>query len=127
MTRKRSDLIRIAIVGACMLVVLGSGGLFAQERRANPDRGQVIYELHCTRCHGPSGEGNGPDARTLIVPPANFHLGQQRVKTDEELFIAVSDGVLFSPMHGWRGRLSERDIEDVVEYLRVMVPFLPLS
>lgn len=121
-------MIRIAsIVGACALVVISSGWLSAQERSAKPDRGQTIYERHCVRCHGPSGEGNGPDARMLIVPPANFHLWQQRMKTEQELFIAISDGVLFSPMHGWRGRLTDQEIEDVIAYLREIVPFLPVS
>jgi hypothetical protein len=33
--------------------------------------------------------------------PANFHSLKSRSKTDMELLLAIKQGVLFSPMHGW--------------------------
>ncbi len=116
-----------AVVGMLLLVMLTSVWVSAQEFRGDPQRGQAVYERNCLRCHGPSGDGTGPDATTLIVPPANFHLPQHRLRTDRELYMAVSEGVLFSPMHGWRGRLTEQDMQDVINYIRTLVPFLPLS
>ena len=117
----------VVVLGALLAVVVTSSWLSAQSLQGNPKRGQALYEQHCLRCHGSSGDGLGPEARGLIVPPANFHLGKHAMKTDQELFIAISDGVLFSPMHGWRGRLSRDEIMDVIGYLRVVVPFLPVS
>ncbi len=116
----------VAILVVGMMMGVGAW-VAAQERQGNPQRGQAIYERQCAGCHGIAGDGAGPEARTLIVPPANFHQPKHQVKTDQELFLAIADGVLFSPMHGWRGRLSTQDIEDVIGYLRAMVPFLPLS
>lgn len=120
---------KIATTGSCVLLLLlaMSSWLAAQERQGNPTRGQAVYERNCLRCHGPAGDGVGPDARTLIVPPANFHQPRHRLKTDQELYMAISEGVLFSPMHGWRGRLSAQEIEDVIGYIRTLVPFLPVS
>ena len=39
--------------------------------------------------------------------PANFHSLKSRSKTDMELLLAIKQGVLYSPMHGWGVRLSE--------------------
>lgn len=118
----------LAKIGCALCLLVGvSAAIAAPESQGSPRRGQALYEQHCLRCHGETGNGNGPDARTLIVPPANFHLGKYRAKTNQDLLIAIQDGVLFSPMHGWRGKLTDQDIADVIEYLRFIAPFLAVS
>ncbi len=99
----------------------------AQIGATNLKQGQGLYEEHCSRCHGTNGDGLGPDAQYLIVPPANFKSPGMQVKTDAELVMAISQGVLFSPMHAWRDRLSEQDMKDVIGYLRMLSPFSPIS
>ena len=115
------------IVLGVVLMVFSGSWLLAQEVRGNPKNGQAVYEKHCLRCHGASGDGLGPDATDLIVPPANFQSVKSRTKTDFELLIAISNGVLFSPMHGWRGRLNETEMMDVIAYIRMLAPFLAIS
>ena len=44
--------------------------------------GRMIYEEHCFRCHGLNGEGDGPEADSLIVRPANFHAPRIRANTN---------------------------------------------
>jgi mono/diheme cytochrome c family protein len=113
----------------CALVLVSalSAVAVAQDLRGNPKRGEALYQQHCLRCHGESGNGMGPDARDLIVPPANFHLAKHKARTDVELFIAIQDGVLFTPMHAWRGQLTEDQIKDLVAYIRFFAPFLSVS
>jgi len=36
--------------------------------------------------------------------------------------VAISNGVLFSPMHGFRGKLTDEQILDVLSYIRAMSP-----
>ena len=115
------------IVLGVVLMVFSGSWLLAQEVRGNPKNGQAVYEKHCLRCHGASGDGLGPDATDLIVPPANFQSVKSRTKTDFELLIAISNGVLFSPMHGWRERLNETEMIDVIAYIRTLAPFLAVS
>lgn len=117
---------RMIVLGVVLMVFSGSW-LLAQEVRGNPKNGQAVYEKHCLRCHGAPGDGLGPDATDLIVPPANFQSAKSRTKTDFELLIAISNGVLFSPMHGWRGRLNETEMMDVIAYIRTLAPFLAIS
>jgi high-affinity iron transporter len=52
-----------------------AGASAAFEPRQTPDlaRGQSLFLLHCASCHGPRGEGDGPQAAQLRPPPADLH------------------------------------------------------
>lgn len=123
MNRKRS----IAIVAVLAAVFLGSTWVAAQGERGNARNGQAVYEQHCLRCHGLTLEGNGPDSRYLIVAPTNLQSRRSRAKTDWELLVSITHGVIFSPMHGWRDRLTDEQILDVLSYIRMMAPFDAVS
>lgn len=109
-------------VALISVMILGSGWVSAQGAKGDPKNGQLVYEKHCLRCHGLSLEGNGPDSNFLIVAPANLQSLKSRTKTDWELLLAISHGVAFSPMHGWRERLTPDQIMDVLAYIRMMAP-----
>lgn len=116
----------VLVVGLLILVVVSAGSwATAEDFRGDPKPGMAVYQRHCQRCHGESGNGMGPEGGDLIVPPANFHLGKSRMKTDRELFIAIQDGVLFSPMHAWRGRLTEDEIKHLIVYIRLFASYYP--
>ncbi len=99
----------------------------AQTVRGNPKAGEALYQQHCLRCHGPKLDGNGPDAQYLIVPPANFQSQGSRAKTDWELLVTISNGVLFTPMHSFRGKLNDQQMLDVLSYIRSMATFDSVS
>ncbi len=94
---------------------------------ANPKNGEKIYEAQCLRCHGPNLEGDGPEAKSLVVPPANLQSLRSRSKTDWELLVVISHGVIFSPMHAWRDKLTEQELWDVISYIRMRAPFNPVT
>ena len=62
-----------AVIMAIIAVVCVSSRGAAQDFRENPDRGQATYGKQCLQCHGKLGDGNGPDAKDLIIQPKNFH------------------------------------------------------
>lgn len=97
----------------------------AQEIQADPEKGKEIYAMHCLGCHGPQGNGDGPDAAKLIVPPANFHRPKSRAKSEMELRSAIIWGLAFSPMHGWWDRMNVEDIRSVTAYIRRLAPYAP--
>jgi mono/diheme cytochrome c family protein len=94
--------------------------LSAQGYPADITRGKAVYERNCQGCHGVGGWGDGPDAKALKVAPANFHRFASFLKSDEELLRTIEHGVVFSPMHSWRGQLTEGEMQDVVAYIRLL-------
>ena len=94
--------------------------LKAQEYPADSTRGKNVYQRHCQGCHGAGGRGDGPDAKALKVAPANFHRFSSFLKSDEELLRTIEHGVVFSPMHSWRGQLTDGEMQDVVTYVRLL-------
>ncbi|WP_455376934.1 c-type cytochrome [Petrachloros mirabilis] len=120
----KNTLAACVLCGLLLTLVIG---VSAQDLRGSPKRGETLYQQHCLHCHGVAGDGMGPEAKYLVVPPANFHLAKHRIKTDIDLFIAIQDGVLFSPMHAWRRKLTDDQIKDLIAYIRFFAPFLAVS
>ncbi|MBI3356396.1 MAG: cytochrome c [Nitrospirae bacterium] len=112
----------LSVISTICLVLLGSSWATGQTTRGNPKEGQAVYEKSCLRCHGNKLDGNGPDSQDLIVRPANLQSPITRSKTDWELLVAISNGVLFSPMHSFRGKLTDQQMLDVLSYIRTMGP-----
>ena len=94
--------------------------LQAQEYPSDITRGKAVYARHCQACHGVGGWGDGPDGKDLKVAPANFHRFASFLKSDEELLRTIEHGVVFSPMHSWRGQLTDGEMQDVVAYVRLL-------
>lgn len=120
---------KTTMVGILSLMAVGLFGslVAAESLSGNPKKGEVLYKQHCVGCHGAAGDGLGPNIKELIVPPENFRAPKSRTKTDMELYIAIKQGVLFSPMHGWADRLSDQEIRDVLRYIRSVAPFNPIG
>ena len=110
------------IAAAVLFVSSATPWVAAQMSRGNPSAGQRVYEEQCLRCHGSKLDGKGPDSEDLIVRPTNLQSPITRAKTDWELLVAISNGVLFSPMHSFRGKLTDQQMLDVLSYIRVMSP-----
>ena len=123
MRRIRRDLIQTIVP---IIVVAGLMGLafhslvHAQDYPADTTRGKAVYQRHCQACHGVGGWGDGPDGQALKVSPANFHRFSSFLKSDEELLRTIEHGVVFSPMHSWRGQLTDGEMQDVVSYVRLL-------
>lgn len=114
---------RLPIMGCLVVLALSSltlSALHAQDYPPDVSRGKAVYVSHCLSCHGTGGWGDGPAAASLKVPPANFHGFRSFLKSDEELLRTIEHGVVFSPMHSWRGQLSDGEMQDVVAYIRLL-------
>ena len=109
------------LVCAVAFIVAASAVVSAQTVRGNPKSGETVYVKHCLRCHGEKLDGNGPEAQDLIVHPSSFRSNRVRTKTDWELLVALTNGVLFTPMHSFRGKLTDEQMLDVLSYIRSVV------
>ena len=75
--------VRHALSLAAVVCLLGTAFVRAQSKPgakgADPvKRGQALYAAHCVSCHGQTGEGDGPAATSLKVPPSNLTRITQR-------------------------------------------------
>jgi mono/diheme cytochrome c family protein len=115
------------LIGAVALILIATSMAAAQTARGNPKAGEAIYKQHCLRCHGEKLDGNGPEAQDLIVRPADLSSARSRTKSDWELLVPLTNGVLFTPMHSYRGKLNDEQMLDVLSYIRSVVPFDAVS
>jgi mono/diheme cytochrome c family protein len=67
-------------------------------------------------------DGNGVESTDLIVRPADLTSTASRSKSDWELLVTISNGVLFTPMHSFRGKLNDQQLLDVLAYVRSVAP-----
>ena len=79
-------------------------------------RGKAVYASQCASCHGNSGRGEGPAAKSLEKSPGD--LTKLRGQSDGELFWKITEGK--KPMASYAATLSEQQRWDVVNYLRIL-------
>jgi len=81
--------------------------------------GKAAYSRNCRFCHGTEAKGNGPMAPEGTHPSDLTDAKWDRGSTDGEIFAVIRDGA--GPkfdMKGYKSKLSETDIWNVVNYLR---------
>ena len=81
--------------------------------------GKAAYTRNCRFCHGTDAKGNGPMAPEGTHPSDLTDAKWDRGSTDGELFAVIRDGA--GPkfdMKGYKSKLSETDMWNVVNYLR---------
>ena len=108
-----------AIFGFAVFVFLASRTGWAQ----NQAEGKKLYATYCSSCHGDHGKGDGPAAKALPIKPADHTNGSvMNQLSDKFLTDIISKGgsaVGKSPMMpGWGGQLDEKQIREIVAYLR---------
>lgn len=92
-------------------------------------RGGKLYEkLECARCHGAKGQGNGPDASTLVnvkhqlLPPYDF-TATERFKcgaTNSDLYRTFMTGMDGSPMVSYADKMTGDQAWDLVHFVRTL-------
>ncbi|MBM4125906.1 MAG: cytochrome c [Nitrospira sp.] len=115
--------LRLRLAGFLLLLApttLATTPLYAQDYPPDLARGKAVYARDCQSCHGDKGHGDGPAAASLKVSPADFHRIRSFLKSDEELLRTIEHGVVFSPMHSWRGQLTDGEMQDVLAHIRLL-------
>jgi mono/diheme cytochrome c family protein len=81
--------------------------------------GQALFQKNCRFCHNADAKGNGPMAPEGTHPSNLTDDKWDRGSTDGEIFMVIRDGA--GPkfeMKGFKSKMSETDIWNVVNYLR---------
>ena len=83
--------------------------------------GKKIFEINCAKCHGLTGNADGPEAKEHNPSPAV--LSDPKLTGDKNTvaydnFEVINVGIANTAMKSWAGILSEAQIWDVTYYLR---------
>jgi mono/diheme cytochrome c family protein len=98
----------------------------------NHGEGRKLYVTYCAVCHGEKGKGNGMAAQSFPVKPADHTNGAiMNQLSDKFLTDVISKGGSAvgksSFMPAWGSSFNERQIRDIVAYLRTIAdpPYRP--
>jgi mono/diheme cytochrome c family protein len=91
---------------------------------ASVGRGKKIFMTQCALCHGEKGDGKGDLAKEMALNlPDLTKPDALATRTDGELFAIVGNGK--DPMPSQKGRMMERQLWNLVNYLRALSGKVP--
>lgn len=101
--------------------------------QGNAEHGKILFAKHCVACHAEDGMGAGKgtgvtlsrERSFLVMPAAIANPGFQHAATDRMIKQIIAVGRESSGMPAWGKQLSDRDIEDLVAYVRVLGSQVP--
>jgi mono/diheme cytochrome c family protein len=81
------------------------------------------FKSYCSKCHGPLGHGDGPNASTLNTKPRDFTDCDRMAKlSDDLLFKVIKEGGesagLSKDMASFQEGFDDPEIRDLVAYVR---------
>jgi cytochrome c6 len=101
-------MMKVRVVAVLSVLMLASLSAFG----ADVIKGGEIYNLRCATCHGPNG------VSTLPTAPS-FARGERIMQAgDAALFTSVKFGK--NGMPAWQGILKDREIFDVLAFIRTL-------
>ncbi len=85
-------------------------------------RGAGLFATNCAMCHGTNARGDGPEAKSLPVPPLDLTGPRFRVAMAGDLYWHISHGIEASQgvpaMPAFGKRLSPDDIWSLIDFLK---------
>jgi mono/diheme cytochrome c family protein len=85
--------------------------------------GKQLFTKNCASCHGPLGKGDGKAGAVLTEPPAVLSDATwAHGSTEAEIFTVIRDGVKGTPMRGFAGRMTTKELWTVLNYMRALGP-----
>jgi len=89
-------------------------------------RGVKLYQENCAQCHGPDAQGH-PDwsnPKVVAAPPLDGN-GNVWKRRKQDLVAIIKNGASRQGqpvMPAWKDRLSDRDIEDIIDWFQALWP-----
>lgn len=86
--------------------------------RALLDRGQQRFNIYCSMCHGPTGDGDGMIVRRGLKRPPSFHIERLRTAPAGHYFDVITHG--FGVMPRYAVQIEPHDRWAITAYVRVL-------
>ena len=99
------NLVSTALAGLTLLLACGAA------QGADTNKGRQLFAANCAICHGQTG-------RSVMPGAPNFDRGEGLLRPDFTLLAAIRSGK--NAMPAFQGILPDRDILDVIAYLRTL-------
>lgn len=113
-----------------MLILLIGLGLQLEGKSETPTQTSIVkdshsigeskYSIYCSMCHGPNGRGEEEATKSLEVTPSSLVSDPVKKRSDDELFSVISNGVDKTDMLSWGELLTDEEISQIVDYVRVL-------
>lgn len=113
-----------AVILISLMILLAAA--FSETAYAqNQAEGKNLYANYCATCHGDQGKGDGPAARALPARPADHTNGAIMNKFNDKFLLDVitkggSAVGKSSFMPSWGGSFNEKQIRDIVAFIRTI-------
>lgn len=83
------------------------------------EAGRRTFQQNCATCHGEKGNGRGPVAKSLPVPPADLtSIPYKRGEREEDIVWALLAGREGTPMPSFEKSMSAKELWAVAYYVR---------
>ncbi len=123
-------MMRAVFILIVCLVMLSIASISAEAQTGAQPPGRELYIKHCFWCHGEEGRGDGLGAVGMFPRPRDFVRADYRIRstphgqlpTDDDLYRVLAQGFPASPMTGWEGILTEKELRELVTYLKLFSP-----
>lgn len=84
----------------------------------NVERGEEVYNVFCTHCHGETGDGKGSlhTSGKYVYPPASLITNKMKEKPEGEIYHSITVGYGIMGAHG--SQIRQEDRWKVILYMR---------
>jgi mono/diheme cytochrome c family protein len=109
-----------AIVGPMLAVGLSLPAVVHAREGSRTDKStpEKIYHNYCSVCHGDRGDGRSRAQASFVRPPKDFTSPEGKALPRDYMIAIVRDGKAGTAMVGWKTQLTDKEIEQVVDYVR---------
>ena len=81
-------------------------------------RGEILFSIHCSLCHGGQGNGDGPLADYFTKTPAQLSGPEASAEFDGSVYLMITQGV--GEMPSLAENLTARERWDVINFVRTL-------